>query len=61
MPVRMQWTCPECGHSIERPGTWFALRARIVCESCEQAIRFGYEEKMKLLSRTAAERKNESS
>jgi hypothetical protein len=54
MPMRMQWSCPQCGHSIERPGTWFAHRkGRLVCENCQQANRFGYEEKVKLFCCTA--------
>jgi hypothetical protein len=54
MTAPMQWSCPECGHSIERRGSWFAHRkGRLVCENCEQAISFGYEEKMKLFCCTA--------
>ena len=64
MSAPMQWSCPDCSHAIERPGTWFVHRRRVACDKCGYATSFGYDEKVKLFCRTArrvaGERKRES-
>ena len=40
--------CPNCGHDLQKNGSWFMTVAHYMCEGCQLGIVLSYEGKVEL-------------
>jgi transposase-like protein len=46
--VNLTFVCPQCGHPLVKPGSWFKAAKGFKCNSCKSDIRLTYTNKLAL-------------
>lgn len=47
----LKFECPKCRHPIIRKGSWFKVIATFKCPNCNEGLRLGYPEKLRLFEK----------
>jgi hypothetical protein len=54
--ITMSHPCQNCGHKLERRGSWFLSQRQFTCRSCLKLVTITYDEKIRLFDSYARKR-----